>query len=128
MGTSGSHWVLRASLAVLLLAPGLAQADPLKCRAQVVLKCESSECSEANQPVDLTLDFDKETGTVCQGEQCDDGQLASVSAKGQWDSQTYTGFKLRAGWSDITGTLTPDRRYFAGSSDDLGQLAGSCGQ
>lgn len=128
MSGQRAGWSLAACALFAAAIPAVAQAETLKCRAQVVFTC-TTYCQDANQPADLSFDFTEGRGTFCRGSRCDEGIIETMTVKGQWDDRDYTMFGLRgtapAAFS-VTGTFTQDRSGFVATSDEIGSLNGTC--
>lgn len=112
-----------------LLATASVRAEAgLACRAQVVFSCRP-DCKGDTGPADLVLDFARKSGMFCRGERCDRGILAYYDENGLWNGLPHRVFSLRGQHRrrfQVAGVLLPGHQAFSATSDELGQLAGSC--
>lgn len=122
------YLVILSSCVTLAANAAAQEVTALNCRAQIVLQCEAT-CDATQQPADLSLDFSRKTGSYCRGSRCDEADLWSTTASGQWDDAPYIAFRLSGkGASPFTvlGAIAVKPLIFGGSADDIGMLTGTC--
>ncbi|MBX3574199.1 MAG: hypothetical protein KF694_17740 [Mesorhizobium sp.] len=118
--------------AIAVAAGGAAAArdlpDGLSCRAQVVFNCGAG-CEDNTMPADLSLHLKGGTGSFRRGSGCVEGALSVLPLEGQHDREGYIVFKLAGSAPtvfSVSGIVLPDGKSFAATSDEIGDMAGSC--